>query len=157
MEDSPRRRVYVLCRPIFSGTNAQVRKLKKVKELVSKSRKSLQPLLREIGEARLIEILRDLLENRIFESELRAKVEFPVLFHPLPFRVTQRQASEIDASRSTAEVLDEIASQDNNGSDVEDIEGESSVEAVRAEEPVERGGPEALTGTFAVLQASSYS
>lgn len=31
------RHVYVLCRPIFSGNNARVRKSKKVKELVIES------------------------------------------------------------------------------------------------------------------------
>src|SRR5438105_1726251 len=100
--DANKRRVYVLCRPIFSGINAQVRKLKKVKELVNNSRNSLQPLLRDIGEAKLVRILRYLLEGRIFESELRAKVEFPDLFRPSPFRDVQRQATEIDAARSTA-------------------------------------------------------
>jgi hypothetical protein len=50
-----KRRVYVLCRPIFSGENARVRKRKKVKEMVNSSRISLHPLLEELGEAKLVE------------------------------------------------------------------------------------------------------
>ncbi|KAF2193164.1 hypothetical protein K469DRAFT_285515 [Zopfia rhizophila CBS 207.26] len=79
------RRVYVLCRPIFSDNNAQVRNLKNVKELVNNSRKSMQLLQRDIGEAKLVEILRYMLKSRNFEPKLRAKVEFPDFFRPLPF------------------------------------------------------------------------
>jgi len=135
--DYYRRRAYVLCRPIFSGSDAQVRKTKKVKELVNKSKNSLEPLLRDIGKARLVEILRSLLENRIFESELRAKVEFPDLFRPSPLRHVQRQASEIDAARSVAEALDEIASQNGEGPGVMYTEVEEPLqEEAPDEEPV---------------------
>lgn len=122
VSNAEKRRVFVLCRPIFSGENARVRKLKKVKEMVNSSRKSLSPLLNELGEAKLVEALRSLLENRIFESELRAKAEFPDLFRPSPSRHAQRQASEVNAAQSTAEALDEIARQDSEEQHGEDIE-----------------------------------
>jgi hypothetical protein len=80
-----RSQIYVTCRPIFSGQNAQVRKTKKIKELI-KGKGSLRPLLRDIGETRLVEILRDLLESRTFESEFCAKKEFPHLFRLSPLR-----------------------------------------------------------------------
>jgi hypothetical protein len=130
-----------------------VRKLKKVKELVNNSRKSLKPLLRDDGETRLVETLRHLLESRIFESELRAKVEFPDLFRPSPFRDAQRQVSEIDAARSTAEALDEIVSQDGEELGVEDIENNEPEEAEEQEElMVEDDTAEPLAGTFLNLQ-----
>jgi len=49
LNSANRRRVYVLCRPIFSGKNAQVRKQKKVKEMVENNKKSLRPLLKDLG------------------------------------------------------------------------------------------------------------
>lgn len=143
-----RRRIYLTCRPIFSGVNAQVRKQRKIKELVNKSKKSLQPLLRDIGEAKVIEILKSLLEKRIFESELRAKVEFPDLFRPSPFRNSQRQASEVDAARSTAAALDDIISQDGEGFSREEMipeEPEEAAEAVAV--VVEDDGPLFATGS----------
>ncbi len=147
--DSCRREVYLLCRPIFSGSNAQVRKLKKVKELVGNSKVALAPLLRDIGEAKLIEILRDLLESRTFESELRAKVEFPELFRPSPFRDAQRQASEMSAARSTAEALDEITIQDGDEGNMESNTERGAAE--RAEEtPIEEDEPEAIAGMLSV-------
>ena len=111
-QHATRRRVYVACRPIFSGHDSRVRRARKVKELVNNSKKSLEPLLRDFGEQTLINILRDLLEDRIFESELRAKVVFPELFRPSPLRDVQRQAVEVKAARSVAKALDEIATQD---------------------------------------------
>jgi hypothetical protein len=151
--DNSRRQVYLLCRPIFSGNNAQVRKLKKVKELVEKSKTSLRPLLEDIGEAKLVEILRNLLENRIFESELRAKVEFPDLFRPSPFRDAQREASEIDAARSTAEALEEIAHGDGDGESPEADEiGSSEPEEAESETPAAELEP--IASTYLVLSTS---
>lgn len=125
-----KRRVYVLCRPIFSGENARVRKRKKVKEMVNSSRISL---LEELGEAKLVEALRSLLENRIFESELRAKNEFPDLFRPSPSRHAQRQASEVNAAKSTAEALDEVTRHHSEERRWEGIEDQKSEDAVESE------------------------
>lgn len=105
------RRVYVVCRPIFSGDNAYIRSEKKVKKWILRNQNWLCPLLQELGEARVIQISRKLLESRAFESELRAKAQFPDLFRTSPLRDVRRQAFEDDAARSTAEILDEIAHQ----------------------------------------------
>ncbi len=105
-----RRRVYVHCRPIFSGDNALVRTTKRIKALVDGNRASLKPLLNDMTEQQVMDILRHLLDRRIFESEARAKVEFPDLFRPPSVRDTQRQAFEDDAARSTEEAWDSIAS-----------------------------------------------
>jgi len=142
-----RRRVYLLCRPIFSGNNALVRRHRKVKELVN-GNGSLKPLLKDIGEARLVEILRDLLENRIFESELKAKVAFPELFRPSPIRDAQRQAFEIDAARSNAEVLEEITHMDSESPEVEDIEDDEPEETAEPDNTVIGDTGEALDGMY---------
>ncbi|KAH8656439.1 hypothetical protein BGZ61DRAFT_434384 [Ilyonectria robusta] len=133
-----RKRVYISCRAIFSGNNAQVRKQKKVKELVEKSRKSLKTLLQDLGHDTVIAILRSLLEGKIFESEIRAKIEFPELFRSSTIRDVQRQASEADAANSTAEALDEITSQDGEQLDREEdgVEPEESEDGVPTIAPV---------------------
>ena len=109
-----KRRIYVLCRPIFSGRNAQVRKAKKIRELVETSQAALQPLLQDITICQLVDTLRSLLKKKIFQSELRAKIEFPDLFVPSPLRDTQREESEADAARYAAEVLDGFESEIND-------------------------------------------
>ena len=125
IESPTRRRVYVDCRPIFSGDNAQVRKKMKIKQLIRASKGPLAPILKDMGEAKVVAIAQDLLENRVFASEPRAKVEFPTLFRSSPLREAQRQESELDAARSTAGALDEIASQEGEqaGSDDDEEEG----------------------------------
>lgn len=127
-----RKRVYISCRAIFSGNNAQLRKPKKVKELVEQSRNSLKMLLEDLGHDAVIAILRSLLEGKIFESEIRAKIEFPELFRSSTIRDVQRQASEADAANSTAEALDEITSQDGEqlGREEEGVEPEESEDSV---------------------------
>lgn len=87
-----------------------LRKSKKVREVVEKHKSSFQPLIKEFGNDKIIGILKELLAGRIFQSELRAKVEFPELFRSSPARDVQRTTSENDAARSEAEALEEIAS-----------------------------------------------
>jgi hypothetical protein len=114
MAHSPadRRRVYLACRAIFAGSNAQLRKLKKIRELVETRQVPLKPLIGDFGIPKVVEILRDLLDGRVFESELKAKVEFPELFVSTPERDVQRAESENHAAQSAAEALEEITSLD---------------------------------------------
>ncbi|KAI6086747.1 hypothetical protein F4821DRAFT_237878 [Hypoxylon rubiginosum] len=105
-----RRRVYLAYRAIFAGDRALLRKPKKVREEVEKRPSVLASLKSDLSTEKVLEILRDLLERRIFESELKAKVEFPDLFHLSPKQEAKREASEIVAAKSTAEALEEIAS-----------------------------------------------
>ena len=109
-KSAEKRRVYLACKAIFAGSNAQLRRQKKIRELVGKHKKSLKPLLNDFGEDKVVEILKAMLEGQIFQSELKAKVEFPELFVSSPIRSVQRTASENDAVRSVEEALDEITS-----------------------------------------------
>jgi len=104
------RRVFLACRPIFTGENAQVRKQKRVRKIVDKHRKALTALLTGLGVDKVVEILRQLLEKRIFESEVQARAQFPELYASSPAQNTRRAESENDAARSVAELLDEIES-----------------------------------------------
>jgi hypothetical protein len=115
-----RRRIYIHCRPIFSGANAQVRKLQRLRGLVDASWASLEPSLRDIGQKRVLRILQSLLDGGIFESEARAKLEFPDLFLPSSHVDLQREASENSAAKSREEVLDSISSRHDEGLDMDE-------------------------------------
>jgi hypothetical protein len=103
-----RRRVFLAFRPIFVGPNAQLRKSRKVRDVVTKHQRSFEPLLRDYGFDKVVNIIKVLLEQRIFESELKAKVAFPELFQLSAARDVQRTISENNAARSEAEALEEV-------------------------------------------------
>ena len=133
-----RRRVFLAYRALFAGERAMLRKSKKVREVVQKHKSSFQPLIREFGNDKIIGILKELLAGRIFQSELRAKVEFPELFRSSPARDVQRTTSENDAARSEAEALEEIASlegkeDDLAGNQAEISEDDAAVDTTAAE------------------------
>lgn len=118
-----RRRVYLACRPIFAGSNALLRKPKKIRELLSMHLKSIQLLVQNFSIKTVTDIVKILLERRIFQSDVKAKIEFSELFHSSPARDAQRATSENDAARSVAEALDEVVSrEDDNQSDDEELE-----------------------------------
>ncbi|KAI1806348.1 hypothetical protein F4811DRAFT_161490 [Daldinia bambusicola] len=106
-----RRRVYLACRAVFVGQKAELRKAKKVREEIERWPQVLRPLTRDLSIENVVEILRDLLTQNIFKSERKAKAEFPDLFYTPPEQDVKREASEIDAAKSTAEVLEEVASE----------------------------------------------
>lgn len=105
-----KRRVYLACRAIFAGNNALLRKSKKIRELVVSHNAALAPIIRDFKVEKVLEILKILLEGQVFQSDVKAKIEFPELFRSSPTRDVQRTTSENDAARSVAEVLEEIAS-----------------------------------------------
>ncbi|KAF2094636.1 hypothetical protein NA57DRAFT_18840, partial [Rhizodiscina lignyota] len=84
-----KRRVYLACRAIFAGGNAQVRKAKKIRELVDEHKKALSPLIRDYGVDKVAAILKKLLEQGIFQFQVKAKIEFPELFQSSPARDVQ--------------------------------------------------------------------
>ncbi len=98
-------RVYLACKALFTGKNSCLRKQKSIRKLVDAHSLSLISLIHDYGEARLVDILKLLLELGIFQSELLARQQFPDLFCPAPDRDAQHAASEADAARSTAEQL----------------------------------------------------
>lgn len=148
VDSATRRRVYVYCRPIFtSGNNAQLRKRKKIKQVIKANKRLLQSLLGDMSEKTLVETLHDLLNKNIFSSEFCAKVEFPSLFRSSPLREVQRQTSELNAARSTAVVLDEIASQDGERQSLEIVE-EGPVDGVYLDLAGDIGAEEDMPGVL---------
>ncbi|KAK7756894.1 hypothetical protein SLS62_000910 [Diatrype stigma] len=121
-----KRRVYLAGRAIFTGDKALLRQLKKVRKVITDNKGVLRPLIRDLGEEKVVEIVRDLLERRVFETELRAKIEFPELFHSSPNQEIQREASEVDAARSVSEAINEIASVEDGEVDTDEEPGEAT-------------------------------
>jgi hypothetical protein len=107
-----KRRVYLACKPIFAGNNVQLRRYKKICELVKEHEESLRQLIDDFTTGKVINILKILLERDIFQSDIKAKIEFPELYLSSPARDVQRAVSEDNAARSVAEALDEIASRE---------------------------------------------
>lgn len=123
-----RRQVYRTCRAIFSGQKAQFRKDKIVRKVLLDNKASLKALFERYGEDTLVEIVRQLLEDRTFASELKAKAAFPSLFHTTPERDAQREASEANAAKFAAEALHEIDQS-------QELCNEDSLEAMEAPPP----------------------
>jgi hypothetical protein len=110
---SDKRRVYLACRTVFAGPNAQLRKPKKVRELIEvHAQTAFSHLINDFGLEKVTEIILILLNGRIFQSELKAKIAFPELFRTTPSRDVLRAESENDAARSEAEALEELLSAD---------------------------------------------
>ncbi|KAK1675199.1 hypothetical protein BDP55DRAFT_159999 [Colletotrichum godetiae] len=121
-------RVYSTCRAIFSGVDAQLRKKKKVKEVLIKNRVAVRSLFLNYGEEKTTLMAQQLLETRVFESDLRAKVMFPNLFQSTPQQDAEREASEADAVRSVANALDYMSQSEGEGDDEFDQIPEVSLE-----------------------------
>ncbi|KAH8587971.1 hypothetical protein B0O99DRAFT_731242 [Bisporella sp. PMI_857] len=104
-----RRRVFLAYRTVFTGPQAHIRRTKKVREVIEQHRSSFKSLIQDFGLNKVVDIVKALLDQCVFESELKAKVIFPELFHTSPTRDVQRNESENDAARSAAEALEELA------------------------------------------------
>jgi len=71
-----RQRVYLAYRKLFTGKNARVRKKKAILRIVQASPTS-EPLDEQHLKQKTIPILRSLLNDRVFEIEEAAKIDFP--------------------------------------------------------------------------------
>ena len=101
------RLVYLHCSSVFKGDRAQIRKPKKVSEALSKHRQSIKTLTNEFPLDAIATVAKTLLDEKIFESEARAKLHFPELFQPSETQEAEREASEAEVARIEAEVVHE--------------------------------------------------
>ncbi|KAK1634019.1 hypothetical protein BDP81DRAFT_433553 [Colletotrichum phormii] len=138
-------RVYSTCRAIFSGVDAQLRKKKKVKEVLIKNTVAVRSLFFSYGEEKTALMAQHLLETRVFESDLRAKVMFPNLFQSTPQQDAEREASEADAVRSVANALEEMSQSEGEGDDeldqIPEVYPEEACSTPPAEEVPEEAPP----------------
>ena len=92
------RLVYFHCSSIFTGTNAEVRKLKKVREILLKHRASIGSFINEFGLENISAVAKKLLTERVFESSSRAQRRFPEFFK-------SSEAEEVVGTAPEAELL----------------------------------------------------
>lgn len=126
-----KRLVYLHCSSIFSGANAQVRRGKKVNQLLEQHKNSIKILTKEFTLPAVAAVAKELLEERIFESLPRAKLSYPELFQPSETQEAERAASEAEVIRIEAEAAQDIVltSDDEGGDECRDFEqGEQRAE-----------------------------
>lgn len=106
--DNLQRDIFLTCRPVFAGPGSQLRRPKKMRELLQQHKLGLIPLFNKYGIEKFADGARRLLELKVFESSIQAKIQFPELYETTALRGAQRAASECEAARSEAEALAEI-------------------------------------------------
>jgi hypothetical protein len=107
-----KRRVFLAYRSLFSGENANLRQAKKIRKLVKEHSSSFEALIKDFGSCKTVgNILKALLEVRVFESDIQAKIAFPELFQTTTSRSVQRAAFENEAASSEAEALEKLVSE----------------------------------------------
>lgn len=104
------KRVFLAYRAIFDGTKAELRKRKAILKVVSQHRKANKSILKDLGEKHVLDSLKKLLEQKIFQSEVQAQLAFPDLYTTSLALEVQHNASEADAARTEAEALEDIVS-----------------------------------------------
>ena len=118
-QPSPDKRlVYLHCASIFSGTNALVRKKKRISQLLETHKGSIKILTEEYTVSAIAIIAKQLLDEKIFESLPRAKLRYPELFQQSETQEAERAASEAEVIRIEAETAQDIVlTSDDEGRD----------------------------------------
>ncbi|EEQ27352.1 ubiquinol-cytochrome-c reductase cytochrome c1 [Microsporum canis CBS 113480] len=93
-------RVFLAYKALFGGQNSQVRKKKKIRQLVQSYKQSTQSVIQSLGADKIVTILKSLLDRGIFSSESKAKIAFPSLFLTSATQEVQHSASEVVAAES---------------------------------------------------------
>ncbi|PYH79589.1 hypothetical protein BO82DRAFT_314965 [Aspergillus uvarum CBS 121591] len=106
---SERRAIFLACRAIFSGTNANIRKTKTIRAHLESHQSSLQALIPNYNIWRALPLVKYFLEQGLFQSSSKAQLQFPGLLEPCSVRQTQHAALEKEASHSNAQALQEVA------------------------------------------------
>ncbi|GAB7349903.1 hypothetical protein MBLNU459_g0593t1 [Dothideomycetes sp. NU459] len=105
------RLVYLAFKNVFKGNDAQLRKSKRISELIEKHQKNpdIKSLIKRHGVDNIRVTVKALLEENIFESTLQAKLRFPDIFEVTPGQSAKREASEAKAAKTEANAMKEAA------------------------------------------------
>ncbi|KAI9718433.1 MAG: hypothetical protein M1812_004154 [Candelaria pacifica] len=131
------RLVYLHCASIFSGANGQVRRLKKISQLLERHKTSIKILTKEFTLPAIAAIAKELLDEQIFQSLPRAKLRYPELFQLTETQEAERAASEAEVVRIEAEAAQDtvLTSDDEGGAECLDLK--RSRQRAEPEETVE--------------------
>ena len=105
------RLIYLALKNVFKGQDALIRTSKKVRRLVQthQNEPDVRDLIAEYNIDNVCNVAKNLLELRIFESTLEAKIRFPEVFDVSPAQSADRAASEAEAARAEADLIQDIA------------------------------------------------
>lgn len=100
------RLVYLHCRSLFDGVNAQLRREKSILRILKSHKTSIVFLTQEFSLEAICSIAKGLLQEGIFESTSRARLRFPEVFETTAAQRSERVASEAEVARSEAEAIE---------------------------------------------------
>ncbi|CRK29309.1 hypothetical protein BN1708_015535 [Verticillium longisporum] len=137
---SDRKRVYLVCRPIFNGGLSKVKTAKAIRKTLDSHKASLSPVSPEFSYEKILEIVQHFCTVGVFESQARADAEFadpsPVQHDPVP-KLETPKASTAESVKSPLTIID--ASQEN-------------IQAVEEEKPAQ---PSSATDDHGLTQAAA--
>jgi len=108
------KKVYIAYRAFFKGEDARIRERMAIPDIVAQHLKSGQIVVEGLSLMQVADILRELLQRNIFESEVEARLTFPDLFATTLAQDVQHSFLEGDAAKSEGKELNEIALLDDN-------------------------------------------
>ncbi|KAI0859965.1 hypothetical protein F4860DRAFT_481275 [Xylaria cubensis] len=102
-----RREIYLSWKPIFSsGDNSQLRRRSKIREIVN----NYAPISHKFWHPKLVDILKDLLKEHVFSSDVFAAQAFPDLFNDPKPKVGQETISKPSGMDECDEPTEELMS-----------------------------------------------
>lgn len=121
MSNPPRHIVYLSCREIFTNAHTHIRQLRAILGQLECCKYLLQPLLAKYKLDAIAAVAKHLLEDKVFESPLRAREVFPALFAGAD---AERKAIEAETTNSETAAVKLAAIED-------EIEDESKSNAIK--------------------------
>ena len=96
------RLVYLALRSVFIGEDAKIRTMKTIRKQVQKhqQKEDVKALMNNHNEDHVYSTAKELLEDHVFESTVRAKLRFPEVFSISPAQSADREQSEEEAAKS---------------------------------------------------------
>ncbi|KAL1606212.1 hypothetical protein SLS60_003613 [Paraconiothyrium brasiliense] len=104
------RLVYLALKRVFQGSNAELRQKKKVLKLIQQHQDEVdvRSLIQEHSIDSLCNVSKCLLEERIFESTLKAKIRFPEVFDVSPAQTAERAISQSEAAKNEDAAIEQV-------------------------------------------------
>lgn len=111
MNKPDERLVYLALRSVFIGDDANIRSVKAIRKRIQKhqQKENIKALIKNHNQDHVYGTAKELLEDRVFESTLRAKLRFPEVFSISPAQSADREQSEKEAARSEANAIKNAA------------------------------------------------
>lgn len=119
-----RRNVFLAARAVFTDQKAFIRDRNTVEKLVSRHAWSFRKELLHLEKQPVIDMTLSLLRKQVFESEEKAKLVFPELYHVSAVRGMQHDASEENAARSEAKAQEEVSRSEEVKYEADEVDGQ---------------------------------